>query len=622
MCRLILVVAILTLPVSNAYTFSFMREGFDNWQYNGISHEYDSLDPKSCQKVNYLQGAGPLAGIKLWTKPDLGRAPWAFLFYADAQTCSANGNSPTLVIYCNKPVSNPDGSSDTFQLVDLEPLRELLPRSELLRYRSWEEIMPGTDKWRLFIEDLNLVPGQMALDSVGRWGERLEPVDPELTRVKMWYLPINNFDEAATVLRDDQLMEQALGKELGFDRFSKGLDDAEFVVRQPTTDKWASIFGIKDIDPNGANGPEEAADVPRQSAIDKWASIFGIPDIDPLDLESVGDDDVEFLDRLNRMPGKLEDDISSLDESLKREYGSDDSDAYSGVPVEIKIENSGFDDSSDSQEAPSEFDDETEKVEVDSNPVEILKKEEPKSAKKEELVERVYGPAQSTKKEELVERVDSPAQSMEEALAESIEEPIEKIEINSQIADEDRIPILKKEEAKNEMELEEPIEKIEITSQSADGNRIPTFKKEEAKNEVELEINPQHESEEEDQSVTSGYYNLPSGFDLTRASIGFAPIPLEVLPSFMNVDRKHLIGISDNLQRQYAIAGKGVEELGHERWNWRNADETKRIAEELKTSLDSRLAARRQRKELSRRLQVPSPRSRILAGYVTDDLES
>ncbi|KAK6346162.1 hypothetical protein TWF730_010494 [Orbilia blumenaviensis] len=306
---------ILILPSTiNAYAYSFLRSKESSiFSPSLLTYEYtDPTTPKQCQRINYYTSSGSVTGLRLWTNKLLSRGPWAFLFYADSTACDHHGNLPVLVVYCNIPSEAPY----TFQLADFEPLMGLMESNNardgtIWKFKSWEEIKPGTTKWRLFIEYLNLVPGQMAFDGRGRWGDDLKAVNPRVARVKMWRTTTGRFDRPLEVLRDENLMYDALGEDEGFDRFGRGVEGGAGVI-QEATERWARVFGIG----NGGGGDNGVGKIGvRQPTMAKWAAIFEIDD-DGMELEAP-----QELKSPNHRQN-LEDDILSLGGTVKAEHQS------------------------------------------------------------------------------------------------------------------------------------------------------------------------------------------------------------------------------------------------------------------------------------------------------------
>ncbi|KAF3143382.1 hypothetical protein TWF703_010795 [Orbilia oligospora] len=545
----------LVLPAfADAYSYAFLRENGKITDPRTVRVEYNSTEPSPCRVINYSLDTGLVIGMKLWTNTDLGRGPWAFLFYADSQHCDHHANIPVLVVYCNKPVKNPF----TLQLADFEPLTALMKGSTAMiwKLRSWEEIKPRTRKWRLFIEDLNLVPGQMAFDSTGRWGDDLLPVDPEIGRVKMWATPTDRFDRPQTVLKDSKAMEEILGEEFGFDRYSRGIDEAPFLTNQPTMEKWARIFAFGDINPKELVGPDPRA-VVGQPTTEKWAGIFEIGDVSvPVveGFESPGwGDDMELEESedgwrsMGIVPGNMIDqklEGGGLDGSVRPEHGSEDE-----VPVEIKIENNEVDWFSDNQEDSEER----------NTPPSNL---------------NIPGPGGINPTIEIERKNEEPVDTKEEPLS------------------------IMAERARSA--ISEPVEKIETTSEAVEGNQylLPV---EETANEVDSEKQdiPQSRIEEESpNSADMDYQSIISeliGSKPSRPLREFTSIPLQAVPGLGKANQGFAIGLSDHLQRQYAIADQGIRELGRSEWDWNNKRQMGRIVNELTSSPESRKSTARKR---------------------------
>ncbi|KAK6331902.1 hypothetical protein TWF718_002440 [Orbilia javanica] len=552
MRRLVLLASSLTLPVTHAYSYAFLREKADTLHPNSPIFEYSDTEPKSCRKINSRLETGVVNGMRLWTNALLGRAPWAFLFYTDSEGCDHHGNIPTLVVYCNKPVSNPF----TFQLADFEPLAALTEGPGLWTLKSWEEIKPGTAKWRLFIEDLDLVPGQFAFDRVGRWGDSLTAVDPEIARVKMWATPTDRFDRPQKFLRDEELMREALGEDLGFDRYSRGLDEAPFLTKQKATEKWAGIFGIADLAAGDLVGPNPET-VVRQPTTEKWAAIFGVGDVGFGLGGGMEEEGEEWSMGVPRQ--KLEDEMVSVDESLWGQYGSE----YQ-VPVEIKIENKEATWSNDdSQGRPAEG---------VTPPLDIPKSENPGPGIEIPRTSNYNQPIDT--KEELDSTVGQRAQS-------TAFEPVEKIEATSEV------PAVE------------------------EGNQDPRFVKQEANSDVKSErlSSPRNNMEEEVYRPGGTAYNdMINELVGTRPLGGYEPIPLRAIPSLGDINGEVSMGLSDSLQRQYVIADQGIRELGRNTWDWGNRRQMGKIVDELASTPDKRkLTAERRRKELPRWRMVETP---------------
>ncbi|KAF3184134.1 hypothetical protein TWF751_000131 [Orbilia oligospora] len=517
----------LVLPAfADAYSYAFLRENGNITDPRTVRVEYNSTEPSPCRVINYSLDTG--------------------------LHCDHHANIPVLVVYCNKPVKNPF----TLQLADFEPLTALMKGSTAMiwKLRSWEEIKPGTRKWRLFIEDLNLVPGQMAFDSTGRWGDDLLPVDPEIARVQMWATPTDRFDRPQAVLKDSKAMEEILGEEFGFDRYSRGIDEAPFLTNQPTTEKWARIFAFGDINPRELVGLDPRA-VVGQPTTEKWAGIFEIGDVSvpaAEGFEGLGwGDDMELEESEDRwsmgtVPGDIIDQKleGGLDGSVRPEHGSEDE-----VPVEIKIENNEVDWFSDNQEDSEER----------NTPPSNL---------------NIPGPGGINPTIEIERKNEEPVDTKEEPLS------------------------IMAERARSA--ISEPVEKIETTSEAVEGNQylLPV---EETANEVDSEKQdiPQSGIEEESpNSADMDYQSIISeviGSKPSRPLREFTSIPLQAVPGLGKANQGFAIGLSDHLQRQYAIADQGIRELGRSEWDWNNKRQMGRIVNELTSSPESRKSTARKR---------------------------
>ncbi|KAF3194039.1 hypothetical protein TWF225_008217 [Orbilia oligospora] len=517
----------LVLPAfADAYSYAFLRENDNITDPRTVRVEYNSTEPSPCRVINYSLDTG--------------------------LHCDHHANIPVLVVYCNKPVKNPF----TLQLADFEPLTALMKGSTAMiwKLRSWEEIKPGTRKWRLFIEDLNLVPGQMAFDSTGRWGDDLLPVDPGIARVQMWATPTDRFDRPQAALKDSKAMEEILGEEFGFDRYSRGIDEAPFLTNQPTTEKWARIFAFGDINPRELVGPDPRA-VVGQPTTEKWAGIFEIGDVSvpaAKGFEGLGwGDDMELEESedgwsMGTVPGNIIDQKleGGLDGSVRPEHGSEDE-----VPVEIKIENNEVDWFSDNQEDSEER----------NTPPSNL---------------NIPGPGGINPTIEIERKNEEPVDTKEEPLS------------------------IMAERARSA--ISEPVEKIETTSEAVEGNQylLPV---EETANEVDSEKQdiPQSGIEEESpNSVDMDYQSIISeliGSKPSRPLREFTSIPLQAVPGLGKANQGFAIGLSDHLQRQYAIADQGIRELGRSEWDWNNKRQMGRIVNELTSSPESRKSTARKR---------------------------
>ncbi|KAK6511241.1 hypothetical protein TWF481_000162 [Arthrobotrys musiformis] len=563
-----------TLPVTDAYAFAFLREKAHSLHVNHPIHEYNSTDPKPCQRINYLLDTGPVTGIRFWTNRDLGRAPWAFLFYADSQACDHHGNIPALVVYCNKPVENPY----SFQLADFENLKGLVGNGGgMWTLKSWEEVEPNTPKWRLFIEDMNLVPGQMAVDRVGRWGDYLAAVDGDVARVKMWVTPTDRFDRPQAVLRDEGLMEEELGEGVGFERYSRGLDEAPFVTNQAATEKWAGVFGIGDIRASELVGGDPRR-VVKLPATEKWAAIFGVGGVEVPPLGGMGGlgryiNDMELeegdggsVDSGEEKEEQFGEEVLSGGNSVKGEYNGG---SMFEVPVQIKVEDEGVDwlSSSDNQgdndDAPPsdtipglgnlEPDSESQRINQDPLNINSNIKEEPASARGE--------PALST-----------------------MPEPVEKIEATSNAIQEEE-----REEITNRYPRPVKQEVNSLANEPAQYGRQSNLRGG-IKEEIELE---------DPQADGVGYGSMLSELIGNKPLERFTPMPLHAITGLEDFSPELAMGLSDNLQRQYEIADRGIRELGCGKWDWRNRRQMNRILKELGTTKDVRsLRAKRRQREL------------------------
>ncbi|KAK6506203.1 hypothetical protein TWF506_011122 [Arthrobotrys conoides] len=551
-----LFIPIILPAVVNAYSYAFLRAKGEKLDAHTVRH-YNEPEPQSCQRITHSPKFGWASGIRLWTNQDLGRGPWAFIFYADSAWCDEHGNIPVLVMYCNKPTRSPY----TLQIADFEPLAALMKDSTTIwDLRSWEEIQPGTIKWRLFIEDLNLVPGQIAYDSGGRWGDTLAPVNPEIARVKMWATPMDRFDRPQSVLKDDQAMEEILGEDVGFNKYSKGIDEAPFLTRQPTTEKWARIFGIGDIDSGEFVGRNLRARV-GQPLTEKWANILDVKDVAPEGIEGEdewggdmefegGSEEGEWSVREGEVPRdpKIEDEV--LSESVRPENGSQDD----RIPVEIKIEN---------------------------NEVGWSSNEEQDLGVQNTLPPKI--PAIEEKNEEPIDTKEEPFSTVGQRAQSTVLEPVGKIETTSE-------PV---EEGNQYPQPEpEPVDVQEINSEQQ--SNFQSGMEEEEHQYIDVDS----------QSILSDLI----GVRPSRPSREFTSIPLHNIPGFGEVIHGFSIGLSDHLQRQYAIADQGIRELGRGKWDWQNKRQMKAIIDELTSTVDERKAtAEKRRRKLPRRKKTQAP---------------